>query len=98
VHDCATRPWVRRLLGWRARRTGRTVHLILLDVPDELARDGQHARGRVVRMGSMATHCRRWPELVNQAAADPGKVVPGAASAVVLDRDRADRLTAISFP
>ncbi|TCC55319.1 hypothetical protein E0H73_35910 [Kribbella pittospori] len=97
VHDCATRPWVRRLIGWRARQTGRTVHLLLLDVPDDIARNGQQARGRVVRKGSMATHCRRWPQLLDQAVADPTEVIPGAASAVVLDRDQANRLEAISF-
>src|SRR6266540_5016712 len=57
VHECATRPWARRLIGWRARRSARPIHLILLDVPGYLARDGQEARGRVVRSRSMATHC-----------------------------------------
>ncbi|MFF0344849.1 AAA family ATPase [Kribbella sp. NPDC004875] len=97
VHDCATRPWVRQLLGRRARRAGRPVHLILLDVPDEVARDGQWARGRVVRSGSMATHCRRWPEVLARAAEDPGYVVPGAASALTLTRGEADRITRIQF-
>ena len=97
VHDCATRLWVRKLLGWRARRAGRPVHLILLDVPGDLARNGQWARGRVVRSGSMATHCRRWPELIEKATDDPAYVVPGARSALVLTRGQADQLTRIEF-
>jgi len=97
VHDCATRPWVRRLLGWRARRAGLPLHLILLDVPGDVARSGQWARGRVVRSGSMATHCQRWPELVARAAEDPGYVVPGALSAHVLTRAQANGLERISF-
>ncbi|RZU22185.1 AAA domain-containing protein [Kribbella rubisoli] len=97
VHDCATRPWVRRLLGWRARRAGLPLHLILLDVPGDVARSGQWARGRVVRTGSMATHCQRWPELVARAAEDPGYVVPGAASALVLSRGQAHQIARISF-
>jgi predicted kinase len=97
VHDCATRPWVRQLLGWRAKRAGLPVHLVLLDVPGDVARDGQWVRGRVVRAGSMATHCRRWPELLKKAADDPGHVVPGALSAVVLSRGRANQLDRISF-
>lgn len=97
VHDCATKPWVRRLIGWRARQAGLAVHLILLDVPDEVARSGQQARGRVVRTRSMATHCRRWVRLLEQASDDPGWIVPGAASVVILDRRGADRLDKIAF-
>lgn len=97
LHDCATRPWVRRLIGWRARRSGLAVHLVLLDVPGDVARSGQWARGRVVRSASMETHCRRWPELLAQTAADPSQVVPGAVSAVVLSRGQASRLERIAF-
>ncbi|TCO36017.1 AAA domain-containing protein [Kribbella steppae] len=97
LHDCATRPWVRRLIGWRAKRSGLAVHLVLLDVPGDVARSGQWARGRVVRSGSMETHCRRWPDLLAQAAADPSQVVPGAVSAVVLSRGQASRLERIVF-
>ncbi|MGW1347509.1 AAA family ATPase [Kribbella sp. NPDC002412] len=97
LHDCATRPWVRRLIGWRARRSGLQVHLVLLDVPGDVARSGQWARGRVVRSGSMETHCRRWPDLLAQAVADPSQVVPGAESAVVLSRRQASRLERITF-
>jgi len=97
VHDCATRPWVRRLIGWRAKRAGLPLHLVLLDVPGDVARDGQWIRGRVVRAGSMATHCRRWPHLLEQAAADLGRVVPGAMSATVLTRGQSNQLTKIAF-
>ncbi|MFK4086605.1 AAA family ATPase [Kribbella sp. NPDC020789] len=97
IHDCATRPWVRRLLGWRAQRAGLPLHLILIDVPGEVARDGQWARGRVVRTSSMETHCRRWPQLLAKATQDPGQVIPGARSAIVLSRRQAGRLQAISF-
>jgi len=97
VHECATRPWARRLIGWRARRSVRPIHLILLDVPGYLARDGQEARGRVVRSRSMATHCRRWPQLLTQAANDPGNLVPGALSATILNRRQANALEKITF-
>ncbi len=97
IHDCATRPWVRRLLGWRAKRAGLPLHLILIDVPGEVARDGQWARGRVVRTGSMETHCRRWPQLLAKATENPGQVIPGARSAIVLSRRQAGRLQAINF-
>ncbi len=96
LHDCATRPWVRQLIGWRAKRAGLPLHLVLLDVPGDVARDGQWVRGRVVRAGSMATHCRRWPELLAKAVDDPSHVVPGAASAVVLTRRQANQLTGIA--
>jgi hypothetical protein len=97
IHECATRPWARRLIGWRARRAGVPLHLILLDVPGDVARSGQWARGRVVRTGSMATHCERWPQVVEMAARAPSKVVPGALSAVVLTRSEADQVDRITF-
>jgi predicted kinase len=96
IHDCATRPWARHLIGWRARRAGLPLHLILLDVPGDVARSGQWARGRVVRSTSMETHCRRWPDVVAKAS-DPGSVVPGALSAVVLSRREADQMEQIAF-
>jgi hypothetical protein len=45
----------------------------------------------------METHCRRWPELLSQAVANPSQVVPGAVSAVVLSRGEASRLEHITF-
>lgn len=97
IHDCATRPVARRLIGWAARTAGLPVHLIMLDVPEEVARRGQEDRQRVVRETSMVKHSRRWPELVDRAAEDPGLVVPGALTAVVLSRAQADQLEEIVF-
>jgi len=45
----------------------------------------------------METHCRRWPQLLAKATQDPGQVIPGARSAIVLSRRQAGRLQAISF-
>lgn len=97
IHDCATKPLVRQLIGRAARFAQRPVHLIMLDVPADVARLGQQARARVVREGSMATHSRRWPVLRDLARTNPGRVVPGAASAVILTRDRANQLAKITF-
>lgn len=97
IHDCATRPWARRLIGRRARQAGLPLHLILLDVPGDVARSGQWARGRVVRSGSMETHCRRWPDVVARATSDPGLVVPGALSALILTRPEANQVEHITF-
>lgn len=97
IHDCATRPWARRLIGWRARNAGLPLHLILLDVPGDVARSGQWARGRVVRSASMETHCRRWPDVVAKAAGAPDSVVPGALSAVVLTRSEANAVERVTF-
>ncbi|MEU4391556.1 AAA family ATPase [Kribbella sp. NPDC023855] len=97
IHDCATKPLVRQLIGRAAKAAGRPIHLIMLDVPADVARLGQQARARVVREGSMATHSRRWPVLRNLAATDPGRVVPGAATAVILTRQEANQLAKITF-
>jgi hypothetical protein len=97
VQDCATRPWVRHQLLAAARRSGRTVHLLLLDVDPHLAAAGQAARGRRVGSASFAVHCRRWPELA-AAAVDPAHPLHRAADSVTLvDRATADRLRAIRF-
>ncbi|TWD82651.1 putative kinase [Kribbella amoyensis] len=97
VHECATRPLSRYLIGWGARWSGLTVHLVLLDVPEDVARTGQQARGRIIRPHAMATHTRRWPRLLAQAARYPGRIVPGAASAVIIDRQQADQLQTVAF-
>ncbi len=99
VSDCGTRPWVRRLLGALAVRRGLAVHLVLLDASPDDARTGQRTRGRAVGAASFDAHCRRWRGLVRAMAAtrDPGRLVPGAASAVLLDREAAGRLRTLAF-
>jgi predicted kinase len=97
IHDCATKPLARQLIGRAAQLSGRPVHLITLDVPTDVARLGQRARDRVVRPGTMRTHARRWPDLRDLATTDPGQVIPGATSAVILTRGEANHLTTITF-
>jgi predicted kinase len=97
IHECATRPLARRLIGYQARRSGLAVHLILLDVPGEVARAGQQARGRVVRARSMDVHCERWPQLVREASENPSSLIAGAVSAQVFNRYQADRLEKVTF-
>jgi hypothetical protein len=97
VHECATRPLARRLIGYQARRSGLAVHLLLLDVPGEVARAGQEARGRVVRARSMDIHCERWPQLVAEASKNPSSLITGAVSAQVFNRRQADQLEKVTF-
>lgn len=97
LHDCATKPAARQLIGRAAQWAGRPVHLIMLDVPADVARLGQRTRDRVVRTGSMETHSRRWPVLRDLAATTPSRVVPGATSALILTRTEANQLTKITF-
>lgn len=97
VHDCLTRPWVRWLFGVLARWTGLQVHLLLLDASEQEALEGQLARGRQVRVDSFRLHCRRWRKMLRRAEQDPGLIVRGAVSAVVLDRRSAARLRSVRF-
>jgi predicted kinase len=97
VHDCLTRPWVRWMFGTLARWTGLQVHLLLLDVTEQEALSGQVARGRQVRGDSFRLHCRRWQKVLRRAEQDPGLIVRGATSAVILDRRAADKLGSIRF-
>ncbi|GGY12121.1 hypothetical protein GCM10010324_68580 [Streptomyces hiroshimensis] len=48
VHDCGSRPWMRRWLAREAGRRGHELHLVLLDVGTAQALEGQRARGRCV--------------------------------------------------
>jgi hypothetical protein len=68
------------------------LHVILLDVTPAVARAAQLDRNRLVRAGAFAAHCRSWRR---RTATDPAGLIPGAASAVVLDRTTADQLQAI---
>ncbi|MGY1633201.1 AAA family ATPase [Geodermatophilus sp. SYSU D01186] len=84
--DPWTRPRWRGLVLRAARRAGRQVRLVLLDVSPELAARGQVARGRRVPARSMRRHAARWAALRATAGPDP-------APALVVDRERAGRLT-----
>ncbi|MFD3334283.1 AAA family ATPase [Streptomyces sp. NPDC058700] len=95
VHDCGTQSWVRGWLAREARRRGRALHLLLLDVPPGIAREGQRARGRGVSAYAFARHRRAVGRLVE--AAESGRLPHGCASATLLDRDAADALRRIGF-
>ncbi|MEC4016277.1 AAA family ATPase [Streptomyces sp. H27-D2] len=95
VHDCGTLAWVRRRLAQDARRRGRELHLVLLDVPPELALAGQASRGRDVSGYAFARHRRAVGRLI--AEADAGVLPRGCASAVVLGRAEVDALSLIGF-
>ncbi|MGC5344404.1 AAA family ATPase [Streptomyces sp. DT24] len=95
VHDCGHQAWVRRWLARGALRRGRTLHLILLDVTPETARDGQRRRGRGVSGYAFARHRAAVARLLR--AAEEGVLPPGCSSAVLLDRAAAGALTGLSF-
>ncbi|MFE0699002.1 AAA family ATPase [Streptomyces sp. NPDC058872] len=95
VHDCGTQAWVRGWLAREARRRGRGLHLLLLDVTPDTAKAGQRARGRGVSAYAFARHRRAVGRLVR--AAESGNLPHGCASATLLDRDAADALRAIGF-
>ncbi|MFJ5227078.1 AAA family ATPase [Streptomyces sp. NPDC088400] len=96
VHDCGTQAWVRRWLAREARARGRLLHIVLLDVPAEVARAGQRERGRGVSGYAFARHLRAVGHLLT--GAESGRLPEGCASAVLLDRDAAGALDRIAFP
>ncbi|MBT2390023.1 AAA family ATPase [Streptomyces sp. ISL-1] len=95
VHDCGTQAWVRRWLAREARRRGRGLHLVLLDVTPKVAREGQRERGRGVSGYAFARHRRAVGRLV--ADAEAGRLPAGCVSAVLLDRDSAAALGLVGF-
>ena len=111
VHDTGTRGWRRRLLAGRARRCGRSGHLLLLDITAEAALEGQRRRRRALRHSAFATHWRNFRQLrAELPAAEPSAdlAAPGAdpaglagegwSSVRLLDRPAADRLRHIAIP
>ncbi|WP_351223286.1 AAA family ATPase [Streptomyces sp. NPDC002133] len=95
VHDCGTQSWVRRWLAHEARRRGRALHLLLLDVSPAVARAGQRDRGRGVSPYAFSRHRYAVSRLVRDA--ERGHLPAGCASATLLDRDAATTLTRIGF-
>nr|WP_307792418.1 AAA family ATPase [Streptomyces verrucosisporus] len=95
VHDCGAQGWVRRWLARDARRRGRAVHLLLLDVPPEVALAGQAERGRGVSAYAFARHRRAVRRLV--ADAEAGRLPGGCVASVLLDRGAAGALRGVVF-
>ncbi|OKI09215.1 ATP-binding protein [Streptomyces sp. CB02923] len=95
VHDCGTLAWVRRWLAREARRGGRGLHLVLLDVPPEVALSGQRSRGRGVSGYAFARHRRAVRRLAARAQA--ARLPAGFTSAVLLDRPAAGALRRLGF-
>lgn len=84
VHEPGTRQRRNAALAALARSRGWRPVLLVLDVDPAQALAGQQARGRVLRPGSFAGHCRRWAA---------GRWQAGRWDAVrVVGRDRADEV------
>ncbi|MET9295725.1 AAA family ATPase [Streptomyces sp. NPDC003077] len=95
VHDCGTLAWVRRWIARSARRGGRGLHLVLLDVPPEVALSGQRDRGRGVSRYAFARHRRAVRRLTEDARA--ARLPRGFTSVVLLDRAAAEALRSVAF-
>ncbi|WP_240796571.1 AAA family ATPase [Streptomyces sp. RFCAC02] len=95
VHDCGRRGWVRRRLAATARRRGVALHLVLIDVPPDLAVARQEERGRSVSARAFRRHRAAMAELVADVAA--GGPPPGCASATLLDAEAAAAIRLLCF-
>ncbi|MFF1923773.1 AAA family ATPase [Streptomyces sp. NPDC058221] len=95
VHDCGAQAWVRGWLSRDARRRGRVLHLVLLDVTPQTARAGQRERGRGVSGYAFARHRRAVRRLLRDT--ETGMLPLGCVSAVLLDREAAALLARITF-
>lgn len=95
VHDCGTQSWVRDWLARDARRRGRALHLVLLDVSPETALMGQAMRGRGVSGYAFLRHRRAVGRLIRDA--ETGRLPRGCASVVLLDRASAGALRGVTF-
>ncbi|MEY6568576.1 ATP-binding protein, partial [Streptomyces sp. PGLac3x] len=95
VHDCGTQRWVRHWLACEARRRGRTLHMVFLDVDPDTALDGQRARGGGARRAAPPPPPRARPP--PPAPPPAGTPPPGCGAATLLDRAAADRLRTLTF-
>lgn len=95
VHDCGSQAWVRNWIARDARRRGRALHLVLLDVPPSTALRSQAERGRTVSRYAFARHRRAVGRLVEDTEA--GRLPRGCVSAVLLDRGAAGALPGMAF-
>ncbi|WP_431783331.1 AAA family ATPase [Streptomyces chumphonensis] len=84
VHDCGNLPWVRRWLARDARRRGVRLHLVVLDVPVDVALAGQAERGRTVSPFAFARHRRATARLLTDLAA--GRLPAACDTALLVDR------------
>jgi len=103
VHDTGTRGWRRRLLARLSALGGRTGHLLFLDVPAQVALEGQRCRRRALRRSAFATHWHHWRQLRAELPTDPSAdpvalAAEGWASVRLLDRPAADRLARVLIP
>jgi predicted kinase len=87
VHLPATGARTRAAVAALAALTGRTAHLVWLDVAPGQALRGQRERGRVVPGGSFAGHAERAAATTARLRSDAAE--PGWATVTVLDRARA---------
>jgi hypothetical protein len=83
VHLPATSAVLRSAVALLAFLTGRTAHLLWLDVDPDDALRGQRARGRLVPSGSFAGHARRAEETAERLR---GARPVGWGSVTVVDR------------
>ncbi|MQA78520.1 MAG: ATP-binding protein [Streptosporangiales bacterium] len=95
IHDTGTHTWLRRGLRRVARRSGRPMHALLLDVDPTRAWAGQRTRDRQVSPRRFAHHTAGWRELLDAVTDDPTGA-ESYASCVLFDRAAATRLRAIS--
>ncbi|MEV0294016.1 AAA family ATPase [Nocardia sp. NPDC050710] len=96
IHDCATFGWARRMIARWAGDNHRELHVVLLDVPATVARDGQYARGRRVNGVSFRLHVRRWQRLIRSVAATKQTPVRSS-SVVIVDRSTVNRIRRVAF-
>ncbi|WP_331770925.1 AAA family ATPase (plasmid) [Embleya sp. NBC_00888] len=98
VHDCGSRPWMRRWLARSAGRQRRELHLVLLAVDAADALAGQERRGRWVPGRVFDRHRRGLAQLLLALSVQGGgAVVPEAASVVLLDRTLREHVIALEF-
>jgi GTPase SAR1 family protein len=95
AHTRGTWPHVLYGFAWLAHRVGTDLHVILLDVPPLLAREGQLSRGRVLTAPTFTRHVRRWRRMVNRVLRTGA--LPPARTVTVLDRPAANRIDTIRF-
>lgn len=92
--DPVTSPLRRVLFAVLARRSSRSLHLVVLDTTVDEAVQGQHQRGRTLSSRRMRRHARRWEALRARlvGSAGGGRARPRGAAGRLRTADRCDVL------
>jgi hypothetical protein len=97
VHDCGSRAWLRHWFARQARRAGRPLHMVVIDVGPQEALSGQRARRRLTSRRVFSTHRRGLAKLLDHIEQGRAGEDLGLSSMVLFDRESRQHAARVRF-